>query len=148
MAVEKHTDSEPLATGTQKGQALYVSTKGAWLYDPKADFRSCGVVVGAFIENETTGASGVINSVTEDTIWVHLSGGSATSFSTGDTYNIYKTDEKDSAISSIHTDRMYGRKIFKRSEVNERGHFPKDEDLDADRDHVFGPLQPERPRRY
>jgi hypothetical protein len=136
MAVERHTDNDPLDTGTQSGPA------GLSIYSRGADFLSCGVTAGLAVENETSGETGLVVSVSEDAVTCTIT------FLTGDTYNIYKTAEKDSAISSIHTDRMYGRKIFKRSEVNERGHSPKDEDLDADRDHVFGPLQPERPRRY
>jgi hypothetical protein len=140
MAVETNLDNTPLATGTHKGD------KSTVLSDPGADFKSCGVAVGSYIENDTTGAGGAISALTEDTVTANLSGGTDASWANGDTYNIYRTATKDSEISRIYTDRRFGRKVLKRTELNGRGHFHDDEDWDADRDRVFGPSQPRQCR--
>ena len=60
----------------------------------------------------------------------------------GDEYEIYLTDTEDTLISSIWTDRRYGRKSERRSLHN--GLRPEDIDLDEYESHVFGPGQPIR----
>lgn len=138
MTVEIHLDSSPLATGTAKAT-------GADLVDRGADFKSCGITAGVYIENETDGSYGLVASVTEDTVTATLTGGTVNGWITGDTYNIYKTAEKDAEISRIYTDRRFGTKVFRRSELNDHGNRIKDgEDLDANDENVFGPGQPSR----
>jgi hypothetical protein len=136
MTTEINLDDTPLATGTHKGET------GGVLIDLRADFKSCGIVTGSLLENETDASSGAITALTESTVTCTLAGGSLNTWTLGDTYNIYRTATKDSEISRIYTDRMYGTKVFKRSELNKRGHFPEEEDLDAEKTHVFGPSQP------
>jgi hypothetical protein len=138
MTVEIHLDSSPLATGTAKAT-------GAVLADPGADFKSCGIVAGLYIENETDGSHGAVSEVTENTVTGTLSGGTVNGWIAGDTYNIYKTATKNAEISRIYTDRRFGTKVFRRGELNEHGNRHKDgEDLDANDENVFGPGQPWR----
>jgi len=141
MATELNLNTDPLATGTHQGATGGVLTK------EKADFRSCGVVVGSLLENATDGSSGLITAVTENSVTATLAGGALNTWTYGDTYNIYRTAIKDDEISRIHTDRMYGNKAFNRSELNDRGHFHKEEDLDPGKEKVFGPGQPWRGKR-
>jgi hypothetical protein len=101
--------------------------------------------VGVYIENETDGSHGLVASVTEDAVTATLTGGTVNGWIAGDTYNIYKTAEKDAEISRIYTDRRFGTKVFRRSELNDHGNRIKDgEDLDANDENVFGPGQPWR----
>ena len=66
MALEKHYDSEPLATGTHKGANGTLT-----IYDPGKDFKSCGVVPGLYIENDTDSDShGIVVSSTEDSVTI------------------------------------------------------------------------------
>ena len=134
MSTEVHIDDYPLATGTHKGAV------SAYLTDPGADFKSCGVMTGVLIKNTTTGGSGLITAVTETRVY------SAVSWTPGDTYEIYITATEDSEISRIYTDRRFGQKVFKQTELNKYGHLRDDEDLDVDGRKVFGPGQPERAR--
>jgi hypothetical protein len=183
MTTERHIDDDPLATGIYSAPAW-----SPYLFIEGADFKSCGVAIGLFIENTTCGTSGLVTAVTENTVTAEQSDGDSidwharetldggaftdTASSTVDggadwatrddgidggslwstasaeeTYKIYKTATKDSFISKIYTDRRDGFKITSRSDVNERWHFPSDEDLDANREHVFGPGQPEHTGR-
>lgn len=138
MAVETNLDDDPLATGTQKCRTWRAST----ISDPGSHFKSCGITDGLYVENETDGSHGVTANVTEDSMTVVLTGGTNNTWANGDTYNIYRTATKGSEISRIYTDRRFGRKVLNRGQLNQRGHFHDDEDLDADSDHVFGPGQP------
>lgn len=134
--IEKHTDSDPLATGTHKGASAAASIR-----DPGADFKSCGVRIGLAIYNETQDTNGLVTAVTEDTVTDDTN-----TWDNGDTYAIYKTATKDSAISTIGTDRSRGWKSTNRADLD-RGWRPEDVDLDRDEPNVFGPRQPENPRR-
>lgn len=140
MTTEIHLDDYPLSTGTHKGAASLT------LNDPGADFKSCGVATGVLVKNTTDGSSGLTVTVGEDTVLCTLAGGSLNTFTSGDTYEIYITTTEDSEISRFHTDRRFGTKVFKPSELNTYGHLHEDEDLDVDGRDVFGPGQPERAR--
>ena len=159
---EIHLDDDYLASGTHKGADGSTS-----LYDPKADFASCGVHEGAYIENVTQGAYGEISIVTErnvetsaeassyyittdDTPYITTDGtpyqttdGGASNivWNHGDTYKIYKTAVKGSFISSIWTDLSRGWKTQK--EDMRLGWKYDDIDLDRDGERIFGPGQPE-----
>lgn len=171
-----HYDTEPLATGTHKGVNGSPS-----LYNPDALFMTCGITAGLAIEkvalnpsemtyltsdgeelvddgdtlllteDESADESGLVTSATDNTV---LASG-ITRWEYGDTYNIYKTATKGSFISRIATDRLFGKKVTKPSELNNYGWIPEDADLDRDedglmvkrKDRPFGPGQPERTRR-
>lgn len=132
-------DDEAQATGTHKG-----ASGGMTVTDPGKHFKSCGIVAGLAVENDTDSSGGAITAVTEDTFTCTLTGGSNNTWTNGDTYSIYKTTTKDSEISRIHTDRRFGRKVLQHSELNRHGHFHDDEDLDIDNRRVFGPGQPRK----
>lgn len=148
-----HTDSAEYAmtsAGVVPGHPLMVgSHKGAdgdsVLYDPGADFKSCGVDpnVAQLILNDTDGSEGVVTAVTEDTVTVSLSGGSEDDWDNGDTYIILKTGTEDGVISTHWTDRRFGQKVTNPAQLNEDGVFPEDADLDEEDEEVFGPGQPE-----
>jgi hypothetical protein len=132
---ETHRDSDYSATGSHK---FGTSTT---LTHPGADFKSCGVRVGVFIENVTQSTSSHIATVTEDQITTDDS----LSWAYGDVYRIYKTATKDSFISSQWCDLSRGWKTPQRDLVEGW----RAEDMDLDRDNpgrVFGPNQPERKR--
>jgi hypothetical protein len=137
--LEKHIDDSPLATGTHKNLAA-----SAYLSDPGADFKSCGVMTDVLIKNTTDGSSGTVSAVTEDTVTGTLSGGTNNSWAIGDTYEIYITATENSTISTIWTDKSRG---WRSDKVKlDRGWKPEDVDLDRDERHVFGPGQPEKIR--
>jgi hypothetical protein len=140
MPYEVHKDTDPLATGTQKCRTWLLST----LSDPGKDFKSCGVVAGLAVRNTTDGSAGVAASVTDDYMTVTLTGGSLNVWTSGDTYEIYKTGTYNSKISSIYVDNRYGRKVSSPSELTESGYFPEDVDLDENNEKVFGPGQPSK----
>ena len=136
MAIpETHLDSDPLSTGTHKG-----ADGGMIIYDKGRRFKSLGVTVGLAVYNDDDESSGEVTAVTEDTITTTLTGGTANTWTNGDTYEIYKTDTQDSLISTIYTDKSKGWKVTDPDEL-EDGWFPEDVDLDGDE---FGPNQPER----
>jgi hypothetical protein len=164
--VETYLDNDYLATGTHKGADASSS-----LYDPGADFASCGIVVGAFIENDTGAEYGWIESVAEDTIGAgdssetgydvyavlggatYLtssgetyqlaggSGGSGISWDYGDTYYIYATASKNSVKSRTRVDLSRGWKTP--IEKMKDGWRHKDIDLDRQGNKIFGHGQPE-----
>lgn len=133
-----HIDDDYLATGTHKG-----ADGGKVLRNKGADFWSCGITAGVAVYNTTDGSDGVVTAVTEDEVTCTLADGTSDTWTRGDTYKIYKTDTKDSAISTLSTDRRFGRKVVKDDILNSKGFFLDDVDLDQDQDHVFGPNQPE-----
>jgi len=135
---EVHYDTDPLATGTHGGASGTLT-----LQDNGQDFRVAGVSVGLAIENETDGSSGLVTVVTERTVTCTLAGGTANTWTNGDTYNIYKTASKGTKISTIYTDRIFGQKVTRQDELY-KGHLADDVDLDIDNRNVFGPGQPER----
>ena len=137
--VEVHKDVDPLAIGTHKR-----GSNSSNLVDPGADFKSCSVQVGSLIKNTTDGSEGAITAVTEDTVSVTLAGGTDNDWDVGDEYEIYITDTYNSIISSIWTDRRFGRKYEK--DKLDRGYIPEDIDLDQWQSNVFGPGQPEKDR--
>ena len=135
--VETHRDDSAFATGTHKNLA-----NSAFLNDPGKDFKSCGVQVDSLIRNTTDGSEGAITAVTEDTVSVTLAGGTDNDWDIGDEYEIYITDTYDSIISSVWTDKRYGRKYDK--DKLHKGLIPDDIDIDEYRSHVWGPNQPEK----
>lgn len=124
---------------------FYSTHKGAdsasVLYDPEADFKSCGASVGLCIKNVTDVSSGLITAVTETTISCTLTGGSENHWDYGDTYAIYKTATYNSEISRIHTDKRAGHKVTSPRELM-FGCLPEDVDLDENQDKVWGHGQP------
>jgi len=137
LTTETRYDTDPFAEGLHYGPtgASYVLNNGA-------DFKSCGVTVGLYIENVDDGSNGLVTAVTETTVTCTLSGGTNNYWTYGDEYEIYNTATKGSRISTIHTDRRFGRKVLKKTELNKHGHFHADEDLDIDGAKVFGPGEP------
>jgi hypothetical protein len=133
-----HRDTDYLFTGTHKGASGTLT-----LNDPGRDFRSSGAIVGLAIHNDTDSSTGLITAVTEDTVTCTLSGGSINTWSVGDTYKIYKTAVYDSKISTHWTDKRYGRKAMRKSDLV-NGLFPDDIDVDENTENIFGPGQPER----
>jgi len=131
---------EPLATGTHKG-----SDGASVLYHPGADFRSCGIDpdLDLLIQNDDDGSEGTITASTENTVTATLTGGTNNYWNNGDTYIIFKTTTEDSHISTIYTDKRFGRKVTDQNQL-EDGLFPEDKDLDEDEENVFGPGQPEK----
>jgi len=138
-----HIDSDYLAQGTHKGANGVLI-----IYDKGKDFKSCGITVGVAIYNDTDGSNGLVTVVTEDTVTCTLSGGTNNTWTKGDTYSIYKTATKNSYISSLSTDRRFGRKVVKGDDLNTRGFFEDDVDTDQDRDNVWGEGQPEERHDY
>jgi hypothetical protein len=130
-STEVHKDDNYLATGTHDRG---VSTT---LHVKSADFKSYGISVGIYIENETRGLASIIATVTEEEIttrdeiaWVR-----------GDTYKIYITNIKGSVISTEWVDLSRGWKTPRRDLI--RGW--REDDIDFDRDShkgVFAPGQP------
>ena len=130
---EVHRDNEHMATGSHKFAASTTLT------DPGADFKSCGVRVGLYVENETAGTNSHIASVTEDRITTDDS----LVWSYGDVYKVYKTATKGSTISTQWCDLSRGWKVPKRDLIEGW----KAEDIDIDRENpgrVFGQQQPDR----
>lgn len=130
-----------LMTGTHKG-----ADGASVLYDPGADFRSCGVDknVAQLVLNDTDSSEGVVTASTEDTVTCTLAGGTNNTWANGDTYIILKTGTEDSAISQHWTDRRFGQKTTNPADLDEDGVFHADADIDEEDDEVFGPGQPER----
>ena len=133
--------SDPLMTGSHRG-----ADGASVLYDPDADFESCGVnaTIGQLVLNTTDGSQGVVTASTEDTVTVSLSGGSEDDWDNGDTYVILKTATEDSLISTHWTDKRFGQKVTDPAQLDEDGVFPADADIDEEDEEVFGPNQPER----
>ncbi|MCP4585326.1 hypothetical protein [Pseudoalteromonas sp.] len=166
----RHTDSDPLITGTHKGTSGVTT-----LSDPGGLFKTCGIKTGLAIyktgtsgysymtdqdgnimldqdgnpmETNTTDANenGLVVTVTEKD--VTTSG--ITYWKNGDTYSIYKTGTKDANISTIMVDKSRGWKVKEEDEFNEYGWRAEDEDLDKDEygnsipkhEQPFGPKQP------
>jgi hypothetical protein len=84
--ITSHIDDDHLATGTHSG-----ADGGLVLRNKGADFKSCGVTTGKAIYNTTDSSNGLITAVTEDTVTCTLSGGTNNTWTSGDTYKIYKT---------------------------------------------------------
>lgn len=139
---EIHRDTEPLFTGTHKG-----ASGGLVLRDGGQRFASLGVIVGLAIKNDTDGSSGLVTAVTDDTVTCTLAGGTHNTWSTGDTYNIYKTAAYNTKISTIYTDQIYGQKVTHPKELH-KGYLVDDVDLDEERKNVFVPGQPYNHERY
>lgn len=136
MPVETHKDGTPFAFGTHKRGA-----NSASLVDPKADFKSCGVMVGVLIRNTTDGSEGIITSVAEDEVGVTLAGGTDNDWDVGDEYEIYITSTYNSKISSIYVDKSRGWKTDRKN--LDRGWKPEDVDRDK---HDWSDGFPEIPR--
>jgi len=136
--VEVHKDDYPIFAGKHKR-----TPNSASLIDPGADFKSSGAEVGSLIKNTTDGSEGAITSVSEDQIGVTLTGGTDNDWDVDDEYEIYITDTEDSIISTIWTDKRFGGKVTKKSELH-RGLKPEDIDLDEWTNNVWGPGQPSR----
>jgi len=131
---EVHTDADYMSTGTHD-RADAATT----LHDKGKDFKSCGVLIGSYIENETSGENSKVATVTEDEITTD----DDITWDNGQTYKIYKTATKGSIISSQWTDVSRGWKTPKKE--LQRGWKPEDIDLDENKPgRVFGPGQPER----
>lgn len=126
-----HRDDDYLCTGTQKGST------GTTVTDRGKDFKSCGVMSDLAVLNDTAGTSGSIVSCDEDSFVATIS------FTTGDTYEIYKTDTYNSKISTHFTDKRYGDKVTDRRELI-NGLKPRDIDVDEYTNKVFSKGQPER----
>jgi len=142
-ARESHIDDDPFAKGTHKFPG-----GSSFLNDPGADFKSCGVGADMLVKNTTDGSSGTISAssdVTENTVTVTLTGGTGNVWDNEDEYEIYLTGTEDSEISHIYTDRRFGQKVTK--DILTKGFLPGDMDLDEEDQDVFGPGQPENPRR-
>ncbi len=141
-AAEVHRDTDYLFTGTHKGASgtLILSDNGKY-------FASLGVMVGLAIANDTDGSSGLVTAVADNTVTCTLSGGTANTWTTGDTYYIYKTAAYNTKISTTYTDKIYGQKVTDPAQLY-KGQLADDADLDIDHDHVWGPGQPYSPERY
>lgn len=124
MPMEVHKDNSPFAFGTHKR-----GNNSASLVDPKADFKSCGVMTGVLIKNTTDGSEGLITSVEEGEIGVTLAGGVNNYWDVDDEYEIYLTATYNSKISSIYVDRSRGWRSDK--ETLDKGW--KLEDVDRDK---------------
>ncbi len=140
MPIVIHKDTDSLAFGTHSGP------DGALvLWDKGADFKSCGVAIGLAIYNDTDVSNGLVTAVTEDTVTCTLAGGTNNTWSLDDEYSIYKTAAYETKISTIYTDKRFGRKATQKSQLDDQL-FPEDRDLDEDNEDIFGPGQPERLR--
>ena len=140
MPIESHIDDDYMATGTHKG-----ANSALVIWNPGADFMSCGINgdIGQAVYNDTQSTNGNVSASTEDTCTTDIS------WDKGDTYYIYKTDTKNSAISSIGIESRYGRKVTDKTLLDEDGLLAEDRDLDEDIDDIiegrpFGPGQPKR----
>lgn len=131
----------PLMTGTHRG-----ADGASVLYDPGADFQSCGVDpnVAQLVLNDTDGSEGEVTAVTEDSVTCALTGGTNATWTNGDTYIILKTGTEDAVLSTHWTDRRFGQKVVNPNQLDEDGVFPSDADIDEEDEEVFGPGQPER----
>lgn len=130
MYIERIKDDSPLITGSHKG-----GDSSVFLFDPGADFKSCGAMVGSVIYNDTSGAHGLMTSITEDTVYATLSGGASNQWNKGDAYSIYVTATKDSTISKYYVDKRFGHKVTDRNQLVD-GLFPEDIDEDEYSDNV------------
>ena len=124
-------DTEYLVTGTQKGFV------GGTITDRGKDFKSCGVAVGLAVKNVNQSTSGLVTSVTEDTV------GTDISFATGETYQIFKTTAYNTKIETHYEDKRAGHKVTNTSQT-EKGVLVEDIDMDEYESNVFGPGQPEK----
>jgi len=136
---EIHLDSDYIATGTNDG-----ADGGLTLRNMSADFKSCGIGEGVAVYNDTDGSSGLTVTITESEILCTLAGGTNNTWTKGDTYYIYKTATKDSFISALNTDRLFGRKVSLGDQLTSKGRFSEDTDLDERTDKVFSPGYPEK----
>ena len=131
--VERHIDEDYLITGTHKAGTSTTLT------DRKADFASCGVMDGLYIENTTQDESSLVATATEEEVTTD----DDVSWDNGDTYEIYKTGTKDSKISTQWVDMSRGW----RTDPKKMTDGWRNEDLDIDRNNpgrVFGPGQPSK----
>lgn len=133
-AAEIHYDNEPLISGVHEGSS------GTTLCKRGADFRSCGVIPGLAIYNDTSGNHTTVISASETEVVTSIM------WHAGDAFSIYKTSTKDSFISLINVDLRFSQKVTRQSELNELGLKPEDTDVDETERDVFGPGQPERVR--
>lgn len=132
--VEVNRDNDYISSGTHKG-----ADAANVLSDPGADFKSCGIngAVGQYIANDTQSTGGNVTASTEDTVTDDTN-----SWDTDDIYYIYATDEYNSIISTIWTDKRYGHKTDKRKMTAGIRHA--DQDLDEwSTSKQFGPGFPE-----
>ena len=132
-------DDTPIMTGTHKG-----ADGASVLSDPGKDFKSCGADpnLSLLLKNTTDGSEGALSASTENSMTCTLAGGTNNDWDNGDTYELYITDTEDSIISTHWVDKLFGRKVVNKDEL-EDGIFPEDQDLDKDDEDVFGPGQPE-----
>jgi hypothetical protein len=134
---EIHKDNEHLATGTHKGAT------SATLHDPGALFDVFVAQSGLYIENVSRGTASTIAAL--DSITLTTAAG--ISWQNGDTYRIYKTDAKNSKISTEWVDVSRGWK-FDKTELDRGGWQAEDRDLDkpvgGGHIDIFGTGQPER----
>lgn len=127
-----HTCDTPFAMGKHKG-----ASSSSTLYNKGSDFLSCGVAIGMPIYNTTQDTDGLVTAVLEDSITDDTN-----SWDNGDSYEVY-IQTKDTIISSIYTDRLYGKKVVRGDILTRRGFFPSDADIDEDVNEIFGEGQPE-----
>jgi len=131
---EVHKDDEYLMSGTHDG-----ADSATTLRDMDADFKSCGVMDGLYIENVTGSTNSQVATATEQEVTTDDN----ISWNKGDTYKIYKTGTKGQVISTEWVDLSRGWKTPK----NELIDGWREDDLDIDRDNpgrVFGPGQPSK----
>jgi hypothetical protein len=136
-----HTDSDPLIRCTHQ-----YGSGGMILKHKNQDFKSCGVIVGLAIYNDTDGSNGLVTEVTEDSVTCTLSGGTNNYWSYGDQASIYKTATKDSYISKNTVDRSRGWKVTSENELDKDGFLIGDGDKDRDDKEVWSSGFPERVR--
>jgi hypothetical protein len=147
---ETHKDSDYMFTGTHHG-----ADGATYLYDKDANFKTLGVHLDSenMVENVTQSTYGVVKTVTDSNLSAYngninvfpitFPAAFPVTWNYGDTYKIYKTETKNSVISSIWTDLSAGW----RSDPDELINGWRAEDIDIDdrgRKKVFGPNQPER----
>lgn len=102
MAFETHKDDSPQSTGTHQG-----ASGASSLYVKRANF-DVYIKLGVDCHNTTQVSNGAVTATTKNTVTA-----TGVTWDFGDTYEIYKTDTKDSFISSFRIDKMYGRKLTK-----------------------------------
>lgn len=128
-----HRDTDYLVTGTQKGAT------GTTVIDTGKDFKSCGVVAGLALKNDTAGTTGTVSSGVTENSFV-----SSITIANGATYRIFKTTSYNSKISTHYEDRRAGHKVTEKSQLSDRGYLPEDVDVDESNTHAWGPGEPWR----
>jgi hypothetical protein len=123
-------DTDPLIDGTHYGAT------GVVIRQINKDFRSCGARPGLAVRNITDLTSGHIVSATEEAVTTDIT------FHNGDKYEIYHTATYNSVLSKHYEDRRYGHKVTSQDELNERGLFPDDTDINEDGELMFADDQP------